>query len=149
MNVFDRQRLQGLIKFAPAVPMSALIGTLAATSALVEPQQAVPVKQAKHEAPPRDSHDLCNRARPVVYEAQCRDRNDLVEGLVGQRQTTSIPCHVGYILIRSLAGEIERVGIDVHAGHVEVCGSKATGDPAATATHVEQACARPHIEVAT
>jgi hypothetical protein len=48
-----------------------------------------------------------------------------------------------------MAGEIERVGINIQAGHVKSGGRKATGEPAATATHVEQACARPHIKVAT
>ncbi|GEM_PF-6562410 len=148
MNVFDRQFRQDLIKFSPGVPMSALVSALAATSALVEPQQAVPVEQSKHESTPRDSHDLCNRARPVVYEAQCCDRNDLIEGLIGERQATSVSFHVGYIVIRPLAGEIERVGINIQSGHVKACGSKATGEPPGTATHVEQAFARSRLEVA-
>ena len=137
------------MKFAPRMPMSTLVRALAATSTLVEPQQAVPVEQSKHEAPPRDSHDLCNRARPVVNEAQCCDRNDLIEGLIGERQATSVPFHIGYIVIRPLAGKIERVGIDVQAGHVKACVSKATGEPPGTATHIEQACAPIRIKVAT
>lgn len=149
MDVYGRQFLQNLIKFSAGVPMSALVSALAATSALVEPQQAVPVEQSKNESTPRDSHDLCNRARPVVYEAQCRNRDDLIEGSVGERQATSVPFHVGDIVIRPLTGEIQRVGIDVHAGHVKACSSKATGEPTGTASHVEQALAVIRLEVAT
>ncbi len=147
--MFDRQFLQDIIKFSPGVPMSALVSALAAPSALVEPQQAMPVEQSKHEAPPRHSHDLCHRTRPVVYEAQRCDRNDLIERLVGERQVASVPFHIGYIVIRPLAGKIERVGIDVQAGHVKACVSKATGEPPGTTTHVEQVFPGSRIEVAT
>lgn len=138
MNVFDGQFLYGLSKFFPGVPMRAVIRTLAAVAAFVEPQQAVPVEQSKHESPPRDARDLCNRAWPVCYEAQCRNRNDLIEGLVGERQAASISFHVGNI-VRPFTGKIERVGIDVQAGHVKTYRSKTPGKPACTATYVKQA----------
>jgi len=149
MDVFDRQFLQDLNKFSAGVPVSTLVRALAATSALVTPQQAAPVEQSKHETTPRDSHDLRHRARPVVHEAQCRHRDDLIEGLVRKRQVASVPFHVGYIVARPLAGEIERVGIDVQSGHVKACDSKATGEPTGTATHVEQAFAGRRIEMTT
>ncbi len=146
MNVFDRQFLHGLLKLFPGVPMSAVVSALAATAALVEPQQAVPVEQSKHKSPPRDAHDLCNRARPVCYEAQCRNRDDLIEGVVRERQVASVPFHVSDAM-RPFAGEIERAGVNVQAGYVKTCRRKATGKPAGTATYVEQACARMHVEM--
>lgn len=63
MNVFYGQFLHGLSKFFPGVPMRAVIRTLAAVAALVEPQQAVPVEQSRHESPRRVTRVISAIAR--------------------------------------------------------------------------------------